>query len=224
MTASRIRGSLAPLAALALSLLPFDARASSSDGWGIGIGTGFGFHSSSSPDNPGDSGPIADLNVRARFLWILGLDLRFIFHVGHIGQDSEPVTLDEAAQYAARYRTSLLLYVLPTPAASLYIGGGFGATDGADLLSPTAPGTSYQVGLGLEVPLSSRLALDASFMMLIPGQRSIERDIERRVELELAAYRAAPSTKPPEPPDDLPASDYITPSNFELMVRAMLVF
>jgi opacity protein-like surface antigen len=194
------------------------ASAAAGDGWGLGIGTGLGVHSSGSPNNPGDSGVIADLNVRARFLWILGLDLRFNL------QDDDAFTLDDSAQYAARYRTSLLLYVVPTPILSVYVGGGIGAIEGSDLLDPRAEGSSYQAGLGIEVPVTARLALDASFMMIMPGEKSVERDIDRRVDLELAAYRAAPTGNVPTVPTSVPTGDYVSPKNFELMLRAMMVF
>jgi len=196
----------------------FAPRTLAGDGWGLGIGTGLGVHSSASPSNPGDSGIIADLNVRARFLWILGLDLRFNL------QDDDAFTLDDSAQYAARYRTSLLLYVVPTPVASIYVGAGIGAVEGSDLLDPRAEGSSYQAGLGVEVPVSGRLTLDASFMMIMPGEKSVERDIERRVDLELAAYRASPTGNVPTIPTSVPTGDYVSPRNFELMLRAMMVF
>lgn len=199
------------------SLAP-PASAAAGDGWGLGIGTGLGVHSSSSPNNAGDSGVIADLNVRARFLWILGLDLRFNL------QDDAAFTIDDAAQYAARYRTSLLLYVVPTPVASVYIGGGIGAVEGSDLLDPRAEGASYQAGLGIEVPVTPRLALDASFMMILPGEKSVERDLDRRVDLELAAYRASPTGNAPSVPTSVPTGDYVSAKNFELMLRAMMVF
>ncbi len=192
--------------------------AAAGDGWGLGIGTGLGVHSSASPNNPGDSGIIADLNVRARFLWILGVDLRFNL------QDDDAFALDDSAQYAARYRTSLLLYIVPTPVASVYVGAGIGAVEGSDLLDPRAEGSSYQAGLGIEVPVTARLALDASFMMIMPGEKSVERDIERRVDLELAAYRASPSGNVPTIPTSVPTGDYVSPGNFELMMRAMMVF
>lgn len=188
------------------------------DGWGLGVGTGFGVHQSSSPNNAGDSMFVADINVRARFLWVLGLDLRFNM------QDESTVALDDMAQYTARYRTSAMLYVVPTPVASVYVAGGIGALQGKDLLDPHADGASYHAGLGVEVPLSGRFAFDASFLLLIPGEKSLERDLDRRVDLEIAAFKASGQKIPPEVPTSVPTSDYVSASNFELMLRAMMVF
>lgn len=195
------------------------SHAVASDGWGLAVGTGLGVHHSESPNNIGDSMMVADLNVRARFLWILGLDLRF-----NLEQDQQAVVLDDTAQYAARYRTTLMLYAIPTPVLSVWIGGGLGAVEGKDLLDPKAAGASYHVGLGLEVPVSERLAFDVSYLLLIPGAESLERDLDRRVDLELAAYRASGSTRLPSVPTSVPTSDYVSLSNFELLVRAMMTF
>ncbi|MCA9518943.1 MAG: outer membrane beta-barrel protein [Myxococcales bacterium] len=207
--------SLGLLGALALGGA---ARAGTGDGFGFGVGTGLGVHSSSSPDNAGDSGVIGDINLRARFLWMLGLDLRFNL------QDEAAVTVDDGPQYAARYRTTALVYVVPTDVVSVYLGGGIGAVKGSELLSTGAAGSSYHAGIGAEWYVSDLVALDASFMMIIPGWRSVERDVERRADLEIARYKANPSGGTPTVPSDLPIGDYVSLNNFELMVRGMIVF
>lgn len=194
------------------------SRAHASDVFGFAVGTGLGVHQSASPNNAGDDMMLADLNVRLRFLWILGFDLRFNL------QNEEAVVLDDAAQYAARYRSTLMLHVIPTSVASLWVGGGLGATEGKDLFNPRGDGSSYHAGLGLEIPVAGKLVLDASFMLLIPGEKSLERDLDRRVDLELAAYRASGSNRLPNVPSSLPTSDYVSLSNYELMLRAMMSF
>lgn len=194
------------------------SRSHASDVFGFAVGTGFGVHQSASPNNTGDDMMLADLNVRLRFLWILGFDMRFNL------QNEESTVLDDAAQYAARYRSTLMLHVIPTSVASLWIGGGLGATEGKDLFNPRAAGSSYHAGLGLEVPVAGRFVLDASFMLLIPGEKSLGRDLDRRVDLELAAYRASGNNRLPNVPSSLPTSDYVSLSNYELMLRAMMSF
>lgn len=194
------------------------SRSHASDVFGFAVGTGLGVHQSASPNNAGDDMMLADLNVRLRFLWILGFDMRFNL------QNEEAVVLDDAAQYAARYRSTLMLHVIPTSVASLWVGGGLGATEGKDLFNPRAAGSSYHAGLGLEIPVAGRFVLDASFMLLIPGEKSLERDLDRRVDLELAAYRASGNNRLPNVPSSLPTSDYVSLNNYELMLRAMMAF
>ncbi|MFT7583364.1 MAG: hypothetical protein ACI9MR_005051 [Myxococcota bacterium] len=202
----------------ALALAGPASLAETGDGWSFGVGTGLGVHASESPDNAGDSGVVGDINLRGRFLWVLGLDMRFNL------QDEDAYKSDDTPQYAAKYRTTALIYVVPTDIVSVYLGGGIGATDFGDLLSTGAEGSSYHAGFGAEFYVSERFAIDASFMLLIPGWRSVERDVNRRAELEIAAFQANPSSTLPDVPDDLPIGDYVSGDNFELMVRAMMVF
>ncbi|MFT7580001.1 MAG: hypothetical protein ACI9MR_001668 [Myxococcota bacterium] len=189
----------------------------------IGVGGGIGVLHEAQPDGDPSSTFVNQANVRLKALWFLGLDFAY-----NLGRDEIVVKPGEELQYAARMRMTALIYAVPTKTVGFYLGVGVGGDDIGELGSFDAPGNSYHGGAGLEVNVSDHVSIDASFMMIVPGIRSVENHVEH---LALSAVEdqndvgetgGTQTQANPLAPDSVGASDFFDLRNFELMVRIYL--
>lgn len=67
------------------------------------------------------------------------------------------------------YQWSGLVYLVPHSRFSLFLLGGFGATNASDLLSPSGGTTSYHGGVGLEVGITRNWVVSADFRVNLPA-------------------------------------------------------
>lgn len=212
-------GSVGRLAlAFALTLtLAAPARADHDSIVTVGVGAGVGVLRSAQPGALSETTFVNQANVRLKMLGVLGVD--YSFDLGHDGATAPA----EEVQYAAKMRLTALAYIIPTSKVSLYLGGGVGGGSVGELTSVTGAGNSYHVGGGLEVYLSGHIGIDTSFYLIIPGVRSVERHVEH---LALTAAEQARDSGAPGPTDpgevtlEQPGlGDFISPKNYELMIR-----
>lgn len=212
------------LAGSILIILGLAAPASAgSSSWAtVGIGTGLGVLHSAQPDAAAGTSFVSNVNVRLKLLRFIGADLTYAY----VSQDDAR----EALQFGARLRATALIYLIPAKRVGLYVGAGIGARNFKDLASLTASSNSYHVGTGLEVHLSKHITLDASFFMVVPGYASIERDVTRRALSEFEETKGGVSTAQEQESvrasatDDLSVGKYISPNNFEMILRGMFYF
>jgi len=217
----------AALACVSLvGLAPGTSRADNDSILTIGVGAGVGYRHAAGPGQTAAMEFVNQANVRLKMLWILGADLSV-----DLAKDTE---LTEAStdnlRYAAKMRLTALFYPIPTDVFELYLGMGLGAGKKEELFSVTSPGNSYHIGGGFEIHLNDHFTIDASFYMVVPGYASLKTHVEQ------LAYQIADETNqnvqngntpPPSTVDDLPlpditVGDYITPTNYELMIRIFL--
>jgi len=175
----------------------------------LGVGTGIGYLHAAQPGQTGDTTFVNQGNVRLKVLSFLGLDYAL-----DLGDDVQ--TADEGElQYGAKMRLTAIAYVVPTSKVSFYLGGGVGGADAGELFKLSSPGNSYHVGAGLEVYLSKHVSVDTSFYMVIPGVDSVSNHVEQ---LALSANTPGGSVSVAEPT----VGDYVSPKNYELMIRVFL--
>ena len=189
----------------------------------LGVGGGVGVLHEKQPGATTESTFVNQANVRLKLLYFLGVDYGV-----DLSQDASLKRPSDELQLAAKMRLTALIYAIPTKMVSLYLGFGTGGGDLADLVSLTNERNSYHAGLGLEVHLSDHVTFDISYYMIIPGVRSVERHVE---ELALASAQAQSQAGGGAPGstgvgvstgDEATVGDFITPQNFELMVRVFL--
>ncbi|MEZ4268269.1 MAG: hypothetical protein R3F39_18045 [Myxococcota bacterium] len=71
------------------------------------------------------------------------------------------------------------------------------------------------------------MTIDGSFFMVVPGYASIERDVTRRALSEFEDIKGSPSNAQEleslraSAADELSVSNYVSPSNFEIILRGM---
>ncbi|MGM0576271.1 MAG: hypothetical protein ACQEXJ_11125 [Myxococcota bacterium] len=188
----------------------------------LGLGTGLGVHRTAQPNAAPDSQIVSNMNLRLKMLWFLGVDLTWSYMPAQ-----QP---DDELQFGAELRATGLVYPIPTDVVGVYLGAGIGAGNFGDLVSVTAPSNSYHVGGGLEVHVTDHITLDGSFFMIIPGYASIERDVTRRA---LSTYENARDEIRTQQDlervhdlagDAVEVRDYISPKNFEVLLRGMFYF
>lgn len=207
---------------LLIMMLAAPASAGNNSWATVGIGTGLGVLHSAQPDGAAGTSFVSNVNLRLKLLRFLGADLTYAY----VSQDDAR----EALQFGARLRATALIYLIPAKRVGLYVGAGIGARSFKDLASLTASSNSYHFGAGLEVHVTKHVTIDASFFMVVPGYASIERDVTQRAlsefeetkgdigtAQELESVRASAA-------DELSVSNYISPNNFELIVRGMFYF
>ena len=208
---------LAIALALATLLVTPDARADNDSIATVALGAGIGVHHSAQPGQAGEAQLLSSVNARFKGLWFLGLDFTYDFLA--------PERHHGAAEFGANMRMSLLTFVVPTEWVGVYLQAGLGARSFADLVSVTSPGNSYHAGLGAEVHVTDHISIDASFNMLVPGIGSIQQSVTTQA---LSATEAEGPES--DHTDDLAGPEapsihqYLSPANFELVVRGMYYF
>jgi hypothetical protein len=177
---------------------------------------------SAQPNAGAQTSFVSNVNLRLKLVRFLGADITYAY----VSQDDAR----EELQFGARLRATALIYLIPAKRIGLYVGAGIGARSFKDLASLTASSNSYHVGSGLEVHVSKHVTIDASFFMVVPGYASIERDVERRALSEFEEIQNDPSRAQDldalraSAADGISVSNYISPSNFELILRGMFYF
>ncbi|PKN55086.1 MAG: hypothetical protein CVU56_23155 [Deltaproteobacteria bacterium HGW-Deltaproteobacteria-14] len=178
----------------------------------VGVGTGVGYLHAAQPGETGETTFVNQGNIRLKMFSILGLD--YSLDLGKGVQSAG----DGELQYGAKMRLTAIAYVVPTSKVSFYLGGGVGGANAGELFQLTGAGNSYHVGAGLEVYLSGHVSVDTSFYMVIPGVDSVSNHVEQQLALSAAAAGTSGATASPEPS----VGDYVSPKNYELMIRVFL--
>ena len=188
----------------------------------VSVGTSLGVSTYDTPASA-ETSAVAELSVRLRGLYALGMDLSVNLAGGTQASDQIPA-------YRHLLRLSGLLYVVPLSEVSVYLLGGMGAGDAGDLMDPDGATTSYHAGIGLEVPVYDHIVVGAEYLMVVPGVRSVEASLERR--FSVLRQQITGMGLPPESASALyeaefggeTAGDYVGPRNFELRLSARYVF
>ncbi|TNF23582.1 MAG: hypothetical protein EP329_27190 [Deltaproteobacteria bacterium] len=175
----------------------------------VGLGTGVGYLHAAQPGASGETTFVNQGNLRLKVASFLGLDYSV-----DLGRDVQSAD-DGELQFGAKMRLSALAYLIPTSKVSFYIGGGVGGANASELFQISSAGNSYHVGAGLEVYLSKHISVDTSFYMVIPGVDSVSGHVEQQLALSASSAAASGSTSVNEPT----VGDYVSPKNYELMVR-----
>lgn len=214
------------LCAAVVGLAPGSSRADNDSILTVGVGAGIGYRHAAGPGETAGMEFINQANVRIKMLWILGLD----FSVD-LAKDTKLTEADASKlHYAAKMRATALFYPIPTSVFELYLGAGLGAGKTEEFFSGTSPGNSYHIGGGFEVHLNDHFTIDASFYMVVPGYASLKNHVEQlayQIADQTAQDVANGTTPPPTSIGDIPlpdvtVGDYITPTNYELMIRIFL--
>jgi len=156
-----------------LMLLLLCGSASASDRrspFGLGVGAGAGIGKHLNLDGSSDVSFINVAVVRARFFWIVGIDYEF-----DLGRSRELMGFYEFRElnYHAKMRLSAILYSFSFSNSAFYFKGGFGAAKLNELFNLDAPGASYHGGFGVEFDIDDHMTLDLSFVVVLPGVRSL---------------------------------------------------
>lgn len=179
----------------------------------LGVGTGVGYlHSYQPGAEVGANTFVNQGNLRLKLFNLIGLD--YAVDLGHDGGAAPAGEL----QFDAKMRLTAISYIVPTPKVSFYIGGGVGGSDTGELLQVMADSNSYHLGAGLEVNLGAHVSVDTSFYMIVPGVRSVERHVEQ---LALSSTSGSGSVAL-QGDDEASVGDYVSPKNYELMIRVFL--
>ena len=226
MRSRRITNALMALALTAAAATtvatPRAARADNDSILTLGVGAGVGWRHAAGPDEEAKMKFVNQASARLKMLWILGVDMSF-----DLTKDDDLTKVkDGELRYAAKMRLTALLYPMITSSFALYLGTGIGAADKSELFSVTSPGNSYHLGGGFEIHFDDHLTLDCSFYMIVPGYQSVKGHVQK-LALSIAEEEAAAIANGQEPPqsvNDLPLPDYtvgdfITPTNYEVMLR-----
>lgn len=210
------------LTVAAASAAPTAARADNDSILTLGVGAGVGWRHAAGPGDEAEMKFVNQASARLKMLWILGLDLSV-----DLTKDGDLTEVkDGDLRYAAKMRLTALLYPMITSSFAIYLGTGVGAADKSELFSVTSPGNSYHMGGGFEVHFDDHLTLDCSFYMIVPGYRSVKGHVQK-LALSIAEEAAAgvangqpaPQSVSDLPLPDLTVGDFITPNNYEFMVR-----
>jgi len=190
------------------------ARADGSSILTLGLGGGVGVRQAGGTGVPTESAFINQANVRLKFLEIFGLD-----YAVDLTRDPTLVTAsDDALQYKAKMRMTALIYPYNGEDVAFYIGAGVGGAKLSELKRLDAPTNSYTAGLGFEFHIASHLSIDASFMLVVPGARSIKNVAVARVKAALESGDPVEMTR-------LTASglgDFVSLDNHEIKIRLLL--
>ena len=130
---------------------------------------------------------------------------------------------------AAATAFTALFYPIPTSVFELYLGLGLGASSLSELFTVTSEGNSYHLGGGFEIHLNDHFTIDTSFFMIVPGYSSLRTHFEQ-LALEIAEDVQNDVLEGGEVPDsvddlvipEITIGDYVTPTNYEFMVRIFL--
>jgi len=216
---------LALAAVIGLTLLahPGTARADNNSILTLGLGAGVGWRHAAGPGENAEMKFVNQVSARLKMLWILGAD----FSVDLTRDTALTEAKDGDLRYAAKMRLTALFYPVVTRHVQVYLGAGVGAADKSEMFSFTSPGNSYHAGGGVEFHLDSHFTIDLSFYMLIPGYHSVRTHAEH-LALSIAEDHAVAvangSAPPPNSIHDLPlpelkVGDYVSPANYEVMLR-----
>ena len=207
----------AMVAALVL-VVSAPAHATNTSGVTLGIGTGIGIHHAAQPGQRGAAELLASINVRAKLLWILGFDLTYRFSNSPHAQSSGDL------HFGARLRATALIYVVPTKDFAIYLGAGIGGSHFGELVEVGKPSNSYHAGAGVEFHLFDHLSLDVGFFMIIPGYDSIRDHVTLSATEEVMAAVEDGSivTDQTVPTPSVDVGEFISPGNFEVLIRAIL--
>jgi hypothetical protein len=191
-----------------------DARADGSSVVTLGVGGGVGIHKAAGFDLPAETAFVNQASVRAKLLWIFGLDYSY-----DLTRDMALVNpVAGELNYKAKMRATALLYPYSGEYVAFYLGAGIGGAKLADLTRIDAPTNSYHAGLGFEFHVASHFSIDTSFMILAPGARSIAETAVARVDAALANGGVDAVTQLEVPGFD----DFVSLKNHEFMVRLFL--
>lgn len=207
--------SVSALLVLLVVLAPSPAWSDSDSDFTLGVGSGLLVAQSVQPGYAPESSIGADLNLRLKLFDTVAVDVRM-----RVVDDPRPAPAEPTGLlvFDAPWRLNAMLYPVPADAVRIYLAVGLGGQDPSELVTIDAPGNSYHLGAGLELPLNDHFSLDAAFYLVAPGQRSIRADLDVRgaAAIDEAVNRGqAPETVPG-------IDDYISASNFEVSVRALL--
>jgi hypothetical protein len=193
--------------------LALPPRASALDFGGVGLGTQLLVVD-------GEEGAAAGLglNVRTRFLWVLGLEMTLA-----------NVQSSEAVWGATPYRAALLVHAVQHPAFHLYLSPGLAGERFGDAFNPVGDTTWYRVGGGLEFRLVEGLRLGAELHWTIPSQTVLERYVDENQDRLLADYLESygASARPPRSIADVSTSqllDVLPLDRFEFAVNLRYYF
>lgn len=213
------------LGATLVAFTPTDTRAGNNSILTVGVGAGVGYRNAAGPGEVAGMEFINQATVRLKMLWVFGADLSVDLAHDPALTEADPNKL----RYAAKMRMTALFYPIPTDVFGLYLGAGVGAGRVGELFSVTSPGNSYHAGGGVEVHVNNHFTIDASFYMIIPGYSSVRNHVEQlalkiadETASDIANGGAAPTSIDDLDLPDLTVGDYITPTNYELMIRIML--
>lgn len=201
------------VALLCSPLLVSEAKADVDSTVTLGIGAELGLNHHSQVQADAENSFVSEITVRLRLFRFLGAS--FAYNVNPIKSSGELI-------YDSTFRVSVLIYMLPLERFSIYVQGGYGAINVADLGTLTGATNSYHAGAGLEVYLGDHWALHADYNWIIPGASSIRGAIERRTTNTRAAIEAAEDEEAIEAAmsevESLSVTDYLSGSNFQLTI------
>jgi len=213
------------LAAALVVGAPTTSRADNDSILTLGVGAGVGYRHAAGPGEDAAMEFINQASVRVKLLWILGADLSV--DLAHDTALTEPEA--NRLRYAAKMRLTGLFYPIPTSVFELYLGLGLGASGVSELFQVTSEGNSYHVGGGFEIHVNDHFTIDTSFYMIVPGYSSLRTHFEQLAleVVEGAEQDILEGGDPPGSIDDLPIpditiGDYVTPTNYEVMLRIFL--
>jgi len=208
---------LALLSLLLVAAQAGPARADSYDMIAAGVGTSVGVSHVEPYLGEAASAFSTDLTLRARALYIIGLEL------GVSPTDSKPAN---GLVFQNILRLSGLLFVVPTRWVSVYAKGGIEGDSIAALFSVEDPSNAYHVGCGVDVAIGSNFVVNLEWLVLIPGIESIRRLAEEVVARETARYQTAAlaGTYPDGLPEIPDAGDFVSASNFRLTAGVRYYF
>jgi len=150
----------------------------------IGAGTQLGVSHYKPFNDTTASGFVGEMSVRAKFLYCLGID--FSFKLSNAENERDNLA------FLSRYRISALLYPVVTDYFSLYFTGGIGANDFSRLAVIKLEENSYHTGGGIEVYLSSHVAVTGEFLVLMPSYSSVQNVGQIQAALEMEKYNENP--------------------------------
>lgn len=206
------------------SIVPDDDESTGLDPrmFSVSVGTALGVSTYDTPASSATSA-IAELGVRVRGLYALGVDLSVNLTGGTQASDQIPA-------YRHLLRLSGLVYILPLEEVSVVLLGGMGAGEAGDFMHPDGATTSYHAGIGLEVPVYDHIVVGGEYLMIVPGVGSVEASLERR--FGVLRQQITSKNLPPDSASALynaefggeSAGDYVGPKNFELWLSLRYVF
>ncbi len=171
------RALLAALVALGLSsgvVLPRAASAGGGDFGELGLGTQFVV-----VDGDGGSTAGVGVDVRARFLWVLGVDW-----------SATRLEENEAVWGATPFRLGLMFHVLSLEHFGMHLSPGLSGSTFADAFNPVGASTWYRLGGGLEGRYEG-FALGLDVHWSIPGEGTTTRYLEENGEALALEYAAS---------------------------------
>jgi hypothetical protein len=120
------------------------------------------------------------IDVRTRFLWLLGVDFT-----------ASDIDSSEALWGVNPYRVNLMLHAISAENFDLYFSPGMSGGSLSDALNPTGATTWYRLGGGAEVRFLDGLAIGFEAHWTVPGEQQMEEYVNDYGEQLLAEYVAA---------------------------------